>query len=94
MNNKKLTTIVVLVILTFGISYVVPNVAGGGPENSLVERVRVLEEQVALLTERVEELEAGAGSGSCSCDVLHLTPLLYNPKDTLNHHHHYHGQKP
>jgi len=79
MNRTKVAAIVVLVVLALVISWLIPNVAGGGPENSLVQRVEALEEQVASLTARVEELEEGGGACACSCDVLHLTPLADFP---------------
>jgi len=82
MNNKKLGAIVVLALLVLVISWLIPNVAGAGRENSLVQRVEGLEEQVALLTARVEELEEGGGGAcACSCDVLHLTPLADFPAE-------------
>jgi len=82
MNKKKLGTIVVLILLTPGISWIIPNVAGAGKEKSLVERVKVLEEQVALLTARVETLEQGGGACD-TFDVVHLTPLATCPSDPI-----------
>jgi hypothetical protein len=80
MNRTKVAAIVVLVVLALVISWLIPNVAGAGRERSLVQRVEALEQQVALLTARVEELEETAAS-CCSCSVLHLTPLADFPND-------------
>lgn len=80
MKNKKLVAVAVLVLLAFGISWLIPDLAGAGRENSLVQRVENLEGLVAELNARVQELEQTWGD-CCSCDVLHLTPLADFPAE-------------
>lgn len=75
MDNRKIGALVVLALLALGSAWLLPRASGEGqevrPQRSLVERVKVLEEQVADLLTRVEALE----EGTCRCDVMYLAPL-------------------
>ena len=77
MKNEKMMAFVMLILLAVGGSWLLPSMGGQGKGkgNSLVARVEALEQQVAGLTARVEELEQGQGSGGNSSDVLRLNTL-------------------
>ena len=78
MRSGNTRVFVVLALLALGGSWLLPSVSGAGKENSLVQRVQALEDEVAALIARVEALEGG--SCSCVCDVLHLEPLADFPE--------------
>jgi len=78
--------LVLAVLLVLRGVWFLPSVSGQGPDSSLYRRVAVLEglvaeltESVDDLTERVEALEEGQGSGTNSFDVIHLSPLAEFP---------------
>ncbi|MGB2865526.1 MAG: hypothetical protein WBC05_19505 [Sedimentisphaerales bacterium] len=75
MKNTKTMAFVVAGLLVLGGVCLLPSVSGQGPENLLVRRVEVLEELVAELSAKVDELEVG----SCTCTILNLQPLADFP---------------
>ena len=84
-RTKSMALIAVLLLVLSGVWFL-PSVSGQGADKAIPQRVRVLEELVAALsssvedlTERVEALEEGQGSGTNSFDVIHLNPLAEFP---------------
>lgn len=75
MKSTKTMAFVVAGLLVLSGVCLLPSVSGQGPENSLVRRVEVLEELVADLSAKVDELEGG----SCTCRTLNLQPLAGLP---------------
>jgi hypothetical protein len=84
MRNTKTMAVVVVILLVLCGVWFLPSVAGQGSENSMPERVRMLEEIVAELSLTVEELNKRVDEleeGSCTCKVLNLQPLPDRPSD-------------
>jgi len=77
MKSRKTKALVVLVLLALGSACLFPSVTAAGkkkdPKKGLAQKVKALEQQVADLITRVEALEGG--SGTCTCDVMHLEAL-------------------
>jgi hypothetical protein len=81
MKSTRTLALAVAILLALCGVWSLPSVSGQGQENSLVQRVAVLEAQVADLTERVEALEQGQAPPGTSFDVLHLNPLAEFPEN-------------
>jgi len=83
-STKSIAVVTAFVLVITGLWFL-PEVSGQsdqGQQNSLLIRVAMLEEQVAALIERVEELEERQES-TCTCDILNLQPYAELPTEGL-----------